>query len=210
MDVFTFSLKDKSFNHIHLYILKMIYCYSCDKYISQKFIKKHNKSKTHLYFHNNFVINKYDIGDVLWKDFENIIHDYIIDYNCKFNSFHIVINFQLNKENMNISIDIIEGQLPLYKFKDCGWVYYKFCQSKKARDYVFSRAILKNIDLESTSIINNVILTIFSKYKTMTRNHILNQPRRVLVSKMLKHIHNSNFRDKLTKYYFLSKKYSII
>ncbi len=53
----------------------MTYCHSCDKYISQKFIKKHNKSKTHLYFHNNFVINKYHIGDVLWKDFENIIRD---------------------------------------------------------------------------------------------------------------------------------------
>ena len=49
----------------------MIYCDSCDKNISQKFIKKHNKSKTHLYFYNNFVINKYYIGDVLWRDFEN-------------------------------------------------------------------------------------------------------------------------------------------
>ena len=53
----------------------MIYCQSCDKDISQKFIKKHNKSKTHLYFHNNFVINKYYIGNVLWSDFEDIIHD---------------------------------------------------------------------------------------------------------------------------------------
>ena len=35
----------------------MAYCHSCDKTISQKFIKKHSKSKTHLYFYNNFVIN---------------------------------------------------------------------------------------------------------------------------------------------------------
>ena len=101
----------------------MTYCHSCDKNISQKFIKRHNKSKTHLYFHNNFVINKHHIGDVLWKNFENIIYDYINEYNSKFYSFSILINFQLNDENMSISIDNIEGQIPLYKFKDCGWIY---------------------------------------------------------------------------------------
>ena len=74
----------------------MIYCHCFDKNISQKFLKKHNKSKTHLYFYNNFVINKYYIGDVLWRDFENIIQDYINDYNNKFNSFSILVNFQID------------------------------------------------------------------------------------------------------------------
>ena len=171
----------------------MTYCYSCDKNISQKFIKKHNKSKSHLYFYNNFVINRYYIGDVLWNDFQNIIRDYINEYNNKFNSFSILVNFQLNKENMTISIDNIERQIPLYKFKTSRWVYYKFCQSKKVRDFVFHNATLKNIKLESSSIINNVILTIFSKYKTIKRNHLLNQPRPILESKIIKHIHNSKF-----------------
>ena len=188
----------------------MTYCHSCDKYISQKFIKKHNKSKTHLYFHNNFVINKYYIGDVFFKDFENIVHDYITEYNYKFDSFSILINFELNNDKMFFSIVNIESEIPLFKFKDCGWIYYKFCQSKKARDYVYSQAILKDIKLEPTSIINNVILTIFSKYKTMKRNHLLSQPRLVLESKILKNIHNSSFRDKLTKYYFLSTKYELL
>ena len=188
----------------------MTYSHSCDKIINHKFLKKHNKSKTHLYFYNNFVINKYYIGDVLWKDFQNIIHDYINDYNSKFNSFSVLVNFILDNENMSISIDNIEGEIPLYKFKNSGWIYYKFCQSKKVRDYVFHTAILKNKNLESSSIINNVILTIFSNYKTIQRYHLLNQPRSILESKILKHIHNSNFRDKLTKYSFLSKKYGII
>ena len=153
----------------------MMHCQSCDRNISQKFIKKHNKSKTHLYFHNNFVINKYYIGDVLWRDFENIIRDYINEYNNKFNSFSIKIDFQLNNENISISVDNIEGEIPLYKFINIGWIYYKFCQSKKVRDFVFHNAILKNINLESSSIINSVTLTIFSKYKTMKRYHLLNQ-----------------------------------
>ena len=188
----------------------MTYCHSCDKNIAQNFIIKHNKSKTHLYFYNNFVINKYYLGDVLWSDFEKIIRDYIDDYNKKFNSFSILVNFQLDNENMSISVDNIEGQIPLYKFKNSDWVYYKLCQSKKVRDFVFHNATLKNIKLESSSIINNIILTIFSKYKTIKRYHLLKQPRSILTSKILKHVHNSNFRDKLTKYCFLSKKYGII
>ena len=188
----------------------MTYCHSCDKIMSQKFIKKHNKSKTHLYFYNNFVKNKYYIGNVLWKDFENIIRDYINEYNNKFNSFSIKIDFQLNNDKYSIAIDNIEGEIPLYKFQNNEWIYYRFCQSKKVRDFVFYNATLKNIKLESTSLINNVILTIFSKYKTMKRNHLLNQPRRVLESKILKQIHNLNFSDKLTKYYFLSKKYELL
>ena len=188
----------------------MIYCHSCDKSISQKFMKKHNKSKSHLYFHNNIVINKYHIGDVLFKDFENIIRDYINEYNNKFYSFSIKIDFELNNENYTISIDNIEGQIPLYKFKNIGWIYYKFCQSKKARDFLYSQAIIKNINLKSTSIINNIILTIFSKYKTMTRNYLLTQNRSVLESKILKHIHNKDFRNKFINYQYLSKKYELL
>ena len=186
------------------------YCSSCDKSISQKFIKKHNKPKTHLYFYNNFVINKYYIGDVLWEDFENIIRDHINEYNNKFNSFSIKTDFQLNNEKISISVDNITGEIPLYKFKNIGWIYYKFCQSKKVREYIYHTAILKNINLESTSIKNNVILTIFSKYKTMKRNHLLSQPRPVLESKILKHICNLPLNGKFTKYKSLSTKYELL
>ena len=187
-----------------------MYCHHCDKNITQKFIKKHNKSKTHLYFYKIIVINKYYIGDLLFKDFENIIKNYIDDYNSKFNSFSIKIDFQLNNKDMTISIDNIKGCLPIYHFKDIGWVYYKFCQSKKARDFIYYSAIHKNYNLKPSSIINNVKLTIFSKYKTIKRNHLLNQNRSVLTSKILKQIHNLDFIDKLTKYKFLSIKYSLI
>ena len=89
------------------------------------------------------MIHKYFIGDVLCKDFENNIRDYINDYNSKFNSFSILVKFQLNNENISISVDNIEGQIPLYKFKNSGWIYYKYCQSKKVGDFVFHNAILK-------------------------------------------------------------------
>ena len=44
----------------------------------------------------------------------------------------------------------------------------------------------------------------------MKRNHLLLQPRSILESKLLKHIHNKDFSEKLTKYYFLSKKYYLL
>ena len=91
----------------------MTYCHSCDKNISKNFIRRHNKSKTHLYFHNNYVINKFCIGDVLWKDFENIIKDYINDYNNKFYSFSIKIDFQLNIDMYSIAVDNNHSQIPL-------------------------------------------------------------------------------------------------
>ena len=97
----------------------------------------------------------------------------------------------------------------MYRFKNIGWIYYKFCQSKKARDFIYSQAIIKIINLGPNSIINNIILTIISKYKTMKRNYLLLQNRSVLESKLLKHIHDKNFSDKFIKYNYLSKKYEL-
>ena len=153
------------------------------------------------------MIHRYYIGDILWKDFENIIHDYINNYNNKFSSFSILFKLQLNNENKIISADNINGEIPLYKIKNIGWIYYKFCQSKKVRDFVFYTAKSKNIDLKPKSIINNVMISIFSKYKTMKRNYLLKQPRSILESKLLKNIHNKDYIDKISKFHFLSRKY---
>ena len=109
----------------------MIYCSICDKNISHKFIKRHNKSKTHLYFYNNYVINKFYIGDVLYKDFENVIKDYINDYNNKFFSFTIKIDFQLNDNIYSIAVNNADVEVPLYKFNKEEWIYFKYSQSKK-------------------------------------------------------------------------------
>ena len=81
--------------------------------------------------------------------------------------------------------------------------FYKFCHCKNVEDF------LKNIKIESLKI-DDVILTIFSKYKSIKRNHLLSEPRPVIESKILKYIHNSNFSDKFTKYKNLSKKYGIL
>ena len=55
----------------------MIYCSSCDKIFSQKFLTKHNKSKTHLYFHNNFVIKTYIISEMYYGKILKILFEII-------------------------------------------------------------------------------------------------------------------------------------
>ena len=63
------------------------YCQHCDKSFNNKFKRKHIKSKKHLYMYNNIVINKHNIGNIPFSDLENIIHQYITEYNTKFDSF---------------------------------------------------------------------------------------------------------------------------
>ena len=70
--------------------------------------------------------------------------------------------------------------------------------------------MLRDFKLNSSSIISNITITIFSKYKTMTAKHRLQQPRRVLEPKILKHTKNASFDDKINKYNFLTLEYKLI
>ena len=187
-----------------------VYCHHCDKSFNRIFKRRHIKSKSHLYNYYNIVINKYIIGDVLWSNFENIIHDYIKDFDNKFYSFTVLVKCKLDNEILNISVDNIEGVVFLYRFKDIGSIFYEYCQSKKVRDYVYHFAKTKNININSSSIINNVVITIYSKYKTMTPRHRLIQPKSVLELKLLKNICNLPLNDKIGKYNFLTTKNELL
>ena len=81
---------------------------------------------------------------------------------------------------------------------------------KKIRDYIFHRASLNDIILHSSTIISDVTITFFSIYKTMTAKHRFQQPRRVLETKLLKHIKNASDDDKETKYNFLAREYELL
>ena len=117
----------------------------------------------------------------------------------KFYTFSILVRCKLDNEDISISVDGNEVDVPLYRFDDCGWVCYRYCKSKKIRDFIFHRAILRDIKLDSSSIISNVMITLFSNYKSMTAKHKIQQPRRVLESKLLKHIKNVSYNDKIKK-----------
>ena len=186
------------------------YCQDFDEYINRRFKQKYTKSKAHLNMYYNIIINKHNIGNVYWIDFEKTIYEYMKENTTKFYAFSVVVRYELNDEDISISVDSNEGCIPLYKFPDSGWICYKYCKSRKVRDYIFHRAMLRGIKLDSSSIINNVRITLSSNYKSMTAKHNLQQPRRVLESKLLKHIKNASYDDKINKYHFLTLDFDLL
>ena len=178
------------------------YCQYCDKHINWEYKQYHIKSQSHSYMTYNIVTNKYNIGNVYWVDFKTTIEKYIKENNTKFLSFTMVVRCKLNDEDIFISIDNKPGNAPLYEFHDGERIYYKYYTSEQIRDYIFRRAMLMDIKLNSSSIISNLTTTLFSKYHLMTPRHQLQQPRRILKSKLLKHIKNASYDDKINKYPF--------
>ena len=81
---------------------------------------------------------------------------------------------------------------------------------KKIRDYFFHRALLRDIKIDSSSTISNVTITLLSNYKSMTAKHKLQQPRRILESKLLKHIKNASYDEKIINYNFLTLEYELL
>ena len=158
----------------------------------------------------NIITNKYNIGDVFWSDFEKTIYEYMNENRTKFYTFSILVRCKLDNEDISISVDGNEIDIPLYRFDDCGWVCYRYCKHKKIRDYIFHRAMLRDNKLDSSSLISNVMITLFSSYKSMTAKHKIQQPRRVLESKLLKHIKNVSYNDKIKKYNFLTLEYELL
>ena len=187
------------------------YCQHCDKHIDWEYEQRHIKSQSHSYMYYNIVTNKYNFGNVYWVDFKTTIEEYIKENNTKFLSFTIVVRCKLNDEDTCISIDNKPpGDASLYEFHDGERIYYKCYTSEQIRDYIFHRAILMGNKLISSSIISNLTITLFSKYKLMTPGHQLQQPRRVLESKLLKHIKNASYDDKINKYHFLTNEYELL
>ena len=70
--------------------------------------------------------------------------------------------------------------------------------------------MLKEIELVPSSIINNLTITIFSYYISMTPRYRLQQPRKILESKLINYIKNSSKDDKKNKNRFLSIDYDLI
>ena len=186
------------------------YCQHCDKHVDWKYKQRHIKSQSHSYMYYNIVTNKYNIGNVYWVDFKTTIDKYIKENNTKFLSFTIVVSCKLNDEDICISIDNKPGNAPLYEFHDGEWIYYKFYTSEQLRVYIFHHAMSKDIILISSSVISNLTITLLSKYNLMTPRHQLKQPRRILESKLLKHIKNASYDDKIKKYHFLTNEYELL
>ena len=64
--------------------------------------------------------------------------------------------------------------------------------------------------LRSSTILSDVTITFFLNHKSMTAKRKMHQPRRILESKLLKHLHNTIYINKINKYIYLSREYDLI
>ena len=191
----------------------MYYCEICDKLINDKPRNKHNKTKSH-YFMKNFVTNIYNYYDIVWDDVEKILHEYIISHNNKFNEFKLYVSCKINDD---VEINVYKNEfdlralLPIFLYRnkiyDYGTTYVHV--AGKMRCKTICENLRYKYDINCTPDMKIKILTIkfVSRYDNMTYRYQLEQPRPMIVSKMVKHIKNKSHEEQINNYNFLTCKH---
>ena len=174
----------------------VFYCEICDKTMTHKSKNKHNKTKSH-YFMKNYVINNYNYNDIVWGDVEDTIHDNIIIHKNKFNEFTTCVLCKIN-DNIEINIykkssdlnKVLPTFLPEYKVYGMGTLYIQNAGK------MICKTIFENVRFKYDIIctpdvkIRNLRIKFISRHDNMTFRYQLEQPRRILESKLIKHIKN--------------------
>ena len=177
------------------------YCDICDKTIRRKSKTKHIRSKSHLYM-SSYVKQKHTIGNVYWKDFEKILRDYVDGNRLKFPVFKTLIECELYDENIKFQ----SKSTPLYSFDNDG-SYHISRLCKEISRCIRHRAKIIRKELFPETIIKNLSIIFYSYYYVMTPRYRLQQPRRILESKLFKHITNLSDFEKNDKYGYLAFMY---
>ena len=181
------------------------FCDICDKTIKRKSKTKHLKSKNHLHM-KSYIRDKHIVGDVYWKDFYSVIRTFVDINRKKFPIFKTVVRCKLFNKDLVICYDKTKKRLIRYGFGDPVFRnLYPVCEEILNRLHRY--ALISGKELSLDTVIKNMSVTFFSYYYIMTPRHRLEQPRRVLESKLLKHITNLNGFEKNVKYRFLWQNY---
>ena len=177
------------------------FCDICDKTIKRKSKTRHIKSKSHLHM-KSYIREKHTIGNVYWKDFYRVIREYVDTNRLKFPIFKTLVKCDLFGENLVIWYDKTKKRLIKYGFGDEVFHYlYPVCEEILNR--IRRCVLIRGEKLSLETIIKNISITFYSYYYIMVPRYILEQPRKVLESKLLKHITNLNDSEKNNKYSFL-------
>ena len=105
-----------------------------------------------------------------------------------------------------ICYDKIKKRLISYGFGDEVFhQLYHVCEEILNR--ICRHVLIRGEELSLDSVVKNISITFYSYYHVMTPRHRLQQPRKVLESKLLKHITNLNDFEKNNQYSFLWHSY---
>ena len=157
----------------------------------------------------NYVTNIYNYSGIVWDDVENIIHDNIISHKNKFKEFGIYV---LCKINNNVKINVYKSSpelnalipifLPQYKVYDVGTLYIQIGGKMTCEKICKNLRSIYDTNCTPDMKIRNLKIKFVSRYDNMTFRYQLEQPRRILESKMVKHIKNMT-EEEQNKYNFL-------
>ena len=188
--------------------MKDYYCDIGDKTIKYKSKTKHFKSKNHLHM-KSYVRDEHMVGDIYWKDFYRVIRKYVDINRKKFPIFKTVVRCKLFNKDLVICYDKTKKRLIRYGFGDAVFHdLYPVCEEILHR--LHRRVLISRKELSPDTVIKYMSIPFFSYYYIMTPRHRLQQPRRVLESRLLKHITNLNDEEKNIKYRYLWQYYKPI
>ena len=181
------------------------FCDICDKTIKRKSKTRHIKSKSHLPM-KSYIREQHTTGNVYWKDFYRVIREYVDTNRLKFPIFKTFVKCNLFGENLVICYDKTKKRLIRYGFgNEVFHFLYPVCEEILNR--IRRRVLMKGEELSLETVIKNISITFYSYYYIMTPRHPLEQPRKILESKLLNHITKLNDFEKNIKYSFLWHRY---
>ena len=181
------------------------YCDTCDKTIKRKPKTKHIQSKSHLHM-KSYIREKHTIGNVYLKDFYRVIRKYVDNNGLKFPIFKTLVKCELFGETLVICYDKTKKRVIDYCFGDEAF-HRLYCVCEEILNRICHHVLIRGEELSLDTVIKNISITIHSYYHVMTPRHRLQQPKKVLESKLLKHIANLNDFEKNNKYRFLWYRY---
>ena len=158
----------------------------------------------------NYVTNISNYNDIVLGDVEKILHENIISHNNKYNDFKIIVSCKVNDD---IEIEVFKTHLHLcalvYPFTGIDTLYVHIAGKKISniiRENLTSRC---NIKCTHNMYIKNLSIKFISRHGNMTYRHQLEQPRSILVSKIVKHIKYMSHEEQVNNYNFLTSKHGL-
>ena len=168
----------------------------------------HLKSKNHLHM-KSYVREEHIVGDIYWKDFYRVIRNYVDINRKKFPIFKTVVWCNVFNKDLVICYDKTKKRLIRYGFGDAVFHdLYPVCEENLHR--LHGRVLISGKELSLDTVLKNMSITFFLYFYIMTPRHRLQQPRRLLESRLLKHIKNLNDDEKNIKYRYLWQYYTPI
>ena len=159
--------------------------------------------------------NNYNYNDIVWEDVENNIHDIFIIHKNKFNEFKTCV---LCKINDNTEINVYKNSSDLntllptflaeYKVYDMGTLYIQSAGKMICKTIFENLRSKYDINCTPDLKIRNLRIKFISRYDNMTFRYQLEQPRRILESRIVKHIKNMSGEEQ-DNYNFLVCKHKL-